>query len=128
MKNFLFLTFFISSGLFAQQNSPALGDKISNFIVETGCGKCCFKSSGMKKCALAVKIDGKIYPVDGKKLNDFGKPKLKHGLCRKIRKAEVSGEIVNNRFLAFDFKVLPVDKSEMQMMEEGQQPAIENKM
>ena len=128
MKKLLFIMFFISSGLFAQETTVKLKDKISKAIVEAGCGKCCFKSKGTKKCVLAVKIDGKIYNVEGKDLKDFGKPTAKHGLCRMIRNAEVSGEIENDKFLAYDFKLLPMEKSEMPLKEEDQSPPIENKM
>lgn len=127
MKTLLFLLLFVTSGLFAQEEAK-LKNKISKVIVEAGCGRCCFKSKGMKKCSLAVKIDGQVYHVQGKDLHDFGKPKLKHGLCREIRQAEVSGEIVNNNFMAYDFKLLPVIKEEMPLKEEGQSPPIENKM
>lgn len=128
MKNIFFAFFLISSGIFAQEGATVLNEKISKAVVEAGCGKCCFKTKGMKKCHLAVRIEGKVYPVEGKTLKDFGPPKLKHGLCRDMRKAEVSGEIINNHFLAYDFKLLPFEKSEMPLIQEGEAPPIENKM
>lgn len=131
MKNFLILNsffFLFSFSVFSQEASEKMKNKISKVIVEAGCGRCCFKSKGMKKCALSVKIDGQVYNVEGRDIKDFGKPRAKHGLCRAIRKAEVSGEIVNNNFMAYDFKLLPLDKSEMPLIEENQSPPIENKM
>lgn len=128
MKLLFLIPVFISSALFAQETPVNLKQKLTKVIVEAGCGRCCFKAKGMKKCSLAVKIDGKVYHVEGKNLKDFGKPKAKHGLCRTIRQAEVSGEIVNNNFLAYDFKLLPAMKGEMPLLEENPSPPIEEKM
>lgn len=117
----------LSQGSYAQEKST-LGKKLIKVIVEAGCGRCCFKSKGTKKCSLSVRINGQVYHVQGKDLHDFGKPKKKHGLCRMIRHAEVSGEIVNNNFMAYDFVLLPLLKKELPLKEEGQSPPIENKM
>jgi hypothetical protein len=79
-------------------------------IVEASCGECNF---GMKVpgCVLAVRIDGKAYLVDGApSLNSYGDAHAEHGMCNTIRKAEVTGEIKNGRFVAQHFKLLPVAK------------------
>lgn len=77
--------------------------------VEASCGECQFKMPG-KGCELAVRINGKTYFVDGTSINDHGDAHGKDGFCEAIRKAEVQGEIVNNRFKATYFKLLPVEK------------------
>lgn len=75
-------------------------------IVEASCGQCQFKMEG-KSCDLAVRINGKAYFVDGTGIDDHGDAHAKNGFCEKIRKAEVKGSVVNNRFLATYFKLLP---------------------
>ena len=58
-------------------------------------------------CDLAVRINGKAYFVDGTGIDDHGDSHAKDGFCEKIRKAEIKGSLVNNRFLATYFKLLP---------------------
>lgn len=74
-------------------------------LVEASCGECNFKMEG-KGCELAVRINGKAYFVDGTKIDDHGDAHGAEGFCEAIRKAEVQGEIVNNRFKATYFKLL----------------------
>ena len=74
-------------------------------IVETACGECQFKLAG-KGCDLAVRIDGKSYFVDGTDIDSHGDAHAKDGFCNTVRKAEVQGEIVNDRFKVTYFKVL----------------------
>jgi hypothetical protein len=75
-------------------------------IAEASCGQCQFKMAG-KGCDLAVRINGKSYFVDGTKIDDHGDAHAKDGFCEKIRKAEIKGNIINNRFVATYFKLLP---------------------
>lgn len=75
-------------------------------LAEASCGQCQFKMAG-KGCDLAVRINGKSYFVDGTKIDDHGDAHAKDGFCEKIRKAEIKGSIVNNRFVATYFKLLP---------------------
>jgi len=84
--------------------------EIKNQTVEIACGECKFKMAG-KSCDLAIRIDGKPYFVDGKSVDDFGDAHdEKHGFCNVIKKAEVTGEIVNNRFKAKTITLLPEKK------------------
>ena len=65
------------------------------------CGQCQFEMTSQEGCDLAVKIEGESYFVDGFNIDDFGDAHAKHtGFCEVIRKAEVSGTIINNRFIA----------------------------
>jgi hypothetical protein len=106
MKNLfsivLLFTALLSS---AQEKKEALKPQ----IVEVSCGECNFGMKG-KSCDLAVRIDGKTYFVDGTKIDDHGNAHAKDGFCEVIRKAEVTGEIVNNRFQATTFILLPEEK------------------
>jgi hypothetical protein len=98
---------FISSA-FGQKSDPKVSTPDPNKkiqIVETACGECQFKLSG-KGCELAVRIDGKSYFVDGTDIDSHGDAHAKDGFCNAIRKAEVQGEIVNDRFKVTYFKLL----------------------
>src|SRR5436190_22761647 len=74
-------------------------------VVQTACGECQFKQAG-KGCDLAVRIDGKAYFVDGTDIDSHGDAHAKNGFCNAVRKAEVQGEIVNDRFKVTYFKLL----------------------
>jgi hypothetical protein len=73
--------------------------------VEASCGECQFKLEG-KGCSLAVRIDDKAYFVDGTTIDEHGDAHAKDGFCEAIRKADVQGELVNNRFKVTYFKLL----------------------
>lgn len=74
-------------------------------VVEAACGQCQLglKASG---CDLAVRINGKSYFVDGTSIDEHGDAHAEDGFCNAICKAEVQGEIVNNRFKATYFKMV----------------------
>ena len=74
-------------------------------VVETACGECQFKLAG-DGCDLAVRVNGKAYFVDGTDIDSHGDAHAKDGFCNAVRKAEVQGEIVNNRFKVTYFKLL----------------------
>ena len=79
---------------------------IADKIVEVSCGQCQFGMEG-KGCNLAIRIDGKsYYYVDGSSIDDHGDAHGDDGLCNCIRKAKVTGEIKDGRFLATSFSVL----------------------
>ena len=107
-----FLTFLFAGFLFAtvsaqdsKMSKPDSTKKI--LIVEAACGQCQLGLGG-KSCDLAVRIDGKSYFVDGTTIDEHGDAHAKEGFCNAISKAEVQGEIVNNRFKATYFKLIPV--------------------
>ncbi len=107
--------FLIHAG--AQTNSrPDPAKKVQ--VVEASCGECQFHLPG-KGCQLAVRIDGKAYFVDGTSIDDHGDAHAKDGFCEAIRKAEVQGEIVNNRFQATYFKIIKVKKEEEKKNKQG---------
>src|SRR6478735_1672022 len=103
MKKLLF------AGLFFLALS-ANAQKITNKVVDVACGECKFGMKG-NDCELAVKIDGKTYFVDGaKKMDAYVDPHAKNGFCNAVRQANVSGEIVGDRFKATSFKLLAEGK------------------
>lgn len=75
-------------------------------IVEASCGQCQFGMEG-HGCELAVRINGKSYFVDGTSLDAHGDAHAADGFCATVRKAEVTGELVDNRFVVSYFKLLP---------------------
>ena len=75
-------------------------------VVEASCGECQFGMKG-KDCELAVRINGKSYFVDGTGIDDHGDAHAADGFCTAIRMAEVKGKIVDGRFKAIYFKLLP---------------------
>lgn len=75
-------------------------------IAEASCGQCKLGLPGTG-CDLAVRINGKAYFVDGTAIDDHGDAHAKDGFCSAVRKAEIQGEIVDNRFKASYFKLLP---------------------
>jgi len=86
--------------------SCANKDEISQ-VVDASCGQCQFGMTSQKGCDLAVKIDGKSYFVDGSKIDDHGDAhNKKDGFCEVVRKAKVTGKIVDNRFVATSFKMV----------------------
>ncbi|MGO4820481.1 MULTISPECIES: DUF6370 family protein [unclassified Flavobacterium] len=99
------ILFFCTIILSAQEKKEAVKPQ----IVEASCGQCQFGMQGYD-CELAVRIDGKSYFVDGTSIDSHGDAHAKDGFCETIKKAEVTGEIVNNRFVATSFKVLAEEK------------------
>jgi hypothetical protein len=104
MKKILTFLFVLSSTLILAQAKKE-NSKIQ--IVEASCGQCQFKMEG-KSCDLAVRIDGKSYFVEGTNIDSHGDAHADDGFCASIRKAEVIGEIKNNKFVVTRFKLLPL--------------------
>lgn len=76
-------------------------------IVEVSCGQCQFGLTSQEGCDLAVRIEDNAYFVDGADIDDFGDAHDKEsGFCEVIRKGEVEGEVVNNRFKVSALKML----------------------
>ena len=78
--------------------------------VEAACGQCQFKLPG-KNCDLAVRINGKAYFVDGTSIDEHGDAHAKDGFCNAVRKAEVKGEVLNDRFKVSYFKLIKEKKN-----------------
>ena len=78
-------------------------------IVETACGQCQFKLPG-KSCDLAVRINGKAYFVEGTSIDEHGDAHANDGFCNAIRKAEVQGEIKNEKYVVSYFRLVPEKK------------------
>jgi len=108
MKNIIAIAFLFLAFSANAQDSKSKQKKTEPKpqVVEASCGQCQFGMKG-HGCDLAVRIDGKPYFVDGTGIDDHGDSHAGDGFCSKIRKAEVVGEVKNNRFVATSFKLLP---------------------
>ena len=104
-KTILFILFIALSSLvvFAQEKA------VESKVVEASCGQCNFGLSG-NGCTLAVKIGDKAYYVDGTSLDDHGDAHAKDGFCSVVRKAKVEGEVLEGKFIAIKFELLPLVK------------------
>lgn len=106
MKKIIVTTFlFVTVALSAQSKKETPKSQ----IVEASCGQCQFGMEG-KACDLAVRIDGKAYFVDGTSIDSHGDAHAADGFCAAIRKAKVTGTVVNDRFVATSFELLPEQK------------------
>lgn len=113
MKQLLLFAFIVAGFTAKAQNTTTVGEKDPNkktFVVDASCGECNFNLTG-KSCDLAVRINGKAYFLDGANIDHFGNSHAKDGFCVAVRKAEVQGEIVNNRFEATYFNLLKVENT-----------------
>ena len=105
MKKLLFVFLMLSGITISSQQS-----KSKTQVVEAACGQCQFNMQGKKGCDLAVRINGKSYFVEGTKIDDHGDAHSQEGFCNAVRKAEVTGEVKGEKFVATSFKVLPAEK------------------
>ncbi len=120
MKTLLVLAAcFITASAGAQVTGISVPDPAKKIkIVEASCGECQFHMQG-KGCQLAVRIKGQSYFVDGTTIDQHGDAHAANGFCEAIRKAEVQGEVVNNRFVATYFKLLPEKPKEEKPKSKG---------
>jgi hypothetical protein len=114
MKSLLLLSVFCFGFLLSSAQTKTTTvhtDSINKIqVVEAACGQCKFGLKG-KGCNLAVRINGKAYFVDGTDIDSHGDAHADDGFCNAIRKAEVQGGIVKNRFKASYFRLLAEEKS-----------------
>ena len=97
MKRILFAFLLLFSvSIFAQ--------KIQNQTVDAACAMCQFKVKTDKGCAMAVKINGKVFVVEGINKKEFGEMHSDDGYCKIMKKAVDSGEIKKGKFYATSFK------------------------
>lgn len=114
MKQFFLLLSLLISVVVAAQPAktgsqvPDSTKKIQ--VVEASCGQCNFGLKG-KGCTLAVRINGKAWFVEGTAIDDHGDAHAAEGFCNAIRKARVQGQVVNGKFAATWFQLLPKEEN-----------------
>lgn len=101
-------SFFATCASAQLKSTPDSTKKV--ITVETSCGQCQFALKTKKGCDLAVRIDGKAYFVEGTTIDEHGDAHAKDGFCEAIRKANVQGELVNDKFKVSYFKLLKTEK------------------
>lgn len=100
MKKILLLSIFILA--FSCSNKREMKQ-----VVAISCGQCKFDLNTEKGCSLAVRVDNKAYFVEGFEIDDFGDAHDEHtGFCNVIRKAEVVGKLVDDKFIASSIKLV----------------------
>lgn len=106
-----FLSLFLFSASAQQKSNPPKEDPAKKtLVVDASCGQCQLGLPG-SDCNLAVRIGDSAYFVDGSAIDDHGDAHAKDGFCNAVRKAKVQGEVVNGRFVATYFQLLPAKKS-----------------
>jgi hypothetical protein len=70
--------------------------------VELACAGCVFHMEDAKGCEAAVKIDGKPMKITGVPFDAHAE-----GICGASKQAEVSGQVVDGKYVATSLKVLP---------------------
>ena len=88
------------------KSKPVPNQVIENQVVEVTCGLCKFGLHA-NECHIAIKLGEGTCFVDGVDAGDPAKMHEPDGYCVAIRKAKVSGEVINNRFKAKSFELLP---------------------
>ena len=109
MKSFSLALLFCISAMAASAQTKDTGKpdpSKKTEVVEAACGQCRFGLKG-KGCNLAVRINGKAYFVDGTEIDSHGDAHADDGFCNAIRKAEVQGKVVKNRYKLSYFNLLP---------------------
>lgn len=97
-----------------KQNDVSQPDSTKKIqVMEAACGQCQFGLKTQKGCDLAVRIKGKAYFVDGTSIDEHGDAHAPDGFCEAVRKANVQGEIIDNRYKVTYFKLAqPKNKKE----------------
>lgn len=80
-------------------------EQISDKMVMASCGQCQFSMQG-NGCDLAIRMDGKDYYVEGTNIDDHGDAHASDGFCKAIKRAKVSGAVVDEKFIATSFKIV----------------------
>ncbi|MBK7885242.1 MAG: hypothetical protein IPJ81_16775 [Chitinophagaceae bacterium] len=107
---FIFTIIFQATNAQSKQPDISKPDPSKKILtVEVSCGECKFHLKG-ENCDLAVRIKGKAHFIDGANIDSFGDAHGKMGFCNAIRKAEVQGEVVNDRFKVTYIKLLSSKK------------------
>ena len=108
MKKIIIVAFFLIG--MVSMNAQEKKTEQKTQVVEASCGQCQFGMKDKPGCDLAVRIEGKSYFVEGTDINKHGDAHAHDGFCSAIRRAEVVGEVKNNKFVVSQFKLLPQKK------------------
>jgi hypothetical protein len=90
-----------------QASNPDTPLRLVDQLVEASCGQCQFEMEG-SGCDLAIRVDGQAWYVEGSSIDDHGDAHAADGLCNCVRRARVSGEVRDGRFVVTAFQLLPI--------------------
>ena len=82
---------------------PSNGE-IQGFVIAS-CNKCNLGKNTDKKCSMGIRVNDKVYAVEGDSHNKKESHK-QDGICNALRVAYVSGKIKGNKFQANDFALI----------------------
>ena len=108
MRKLLILIFIFPFSLQSQDTAKKeleFDPNIQVIEVKASFGICMFDMDGFK-CELAVNIDGAKYYVEGTDIDDYGDAHSDDGFCNAIRDAKIQGQIVDNKYIVTDFKLI----------------------
>jgi hypothetical protein len=107
MKKLILLLLFVPLVSFGQETYKSklkFNPEINLIKAEASCGICMLNMEG-KECELAVKIKYSKYYVVGTGIDDYGDAHSEKGFCNAIRKADIQGEVIDNKFHITYFKL-----------------------
>lgn len=107
------LPLFVSCGRSAEPgaggqdtSANSLSMHFDDVACEAACGQCQFDLPG-EGCALALRIGEQAWFVDGVGIDEHGDAHADDGFCNAIRRAVVSGDVKDERFVATSFQLQP---------------------
>ena len=74
-------------------------------FVQAACGECQFGLEG-EGCDLAVRLGDRAWFVDGTAIDDHGDAHAADGFCNAVRRARVSGRVVDGRLVVTSFALV----------------------
>lgn len=107
----------IAGGCCAAEPEPPEGSESStqsvvlqDRFVDASCGQCQLDLPG-SGCDLAIAFDGSAYYVIGSHIDDHGDAHGPDGLCNAVRRARVTGRLVDGRVMVEELVLVDGDES-----------------
>jgi hypothetical protein len=108
MKQLLLILLSVGGLSLNAQESPKplkLDPNKKTFDVLASCGTCNFKMKA-PGCPLAIKIEDRLYLVEGTKIDDHGDAHADDGFCNTVKKAKVQGTVEGDKFKVTYFEIV----------------------
>ena len=90
--------------------TPVATIVLQDRIVDASCGQCRLDLPG-SGCDLAIAFDGTAYYVNGSHIDDHGDAHGPDGLCNAVRRARVTGRLVDGRVMVEELVLVDGDES-----------------